>query len=669
MSIRVYLLTSVCIYALCVTLRFYYPFVLESYPQYLHNNTWLLNTHDGYFYAQGAKDILHFLESFLDSNTFASALNFVQNFTLDSNFKSTLNSPTHEPLSIITALIAFLTPLSLEQVLFYLPGFLGALIVFPMLYITRHFGIVPAILASLLSALSISYFNRTIFGYYDTDMLILPLALSVLALTLSKNVCAFGFLFALSVFSLLYYPNLRYVFLSFIAILLCFKSKRETAAILMLAIPFALFLPFSLFGAVVWITISVILNVFKIPPKLFWIILSAFVFFMLYVLLPSLLHTPFFSTLFMDSQNTQPLPFLNVLDSIAETSKISFNTFAVRVSGNLALFILSLVGYGYLVYKKRVFLLFLPLLLLGAFSLLQGLRFSFYSSPVSALGLSYLLYQSTLLKKIPLRPLFQTFFILLTLYPHLLHIKNYTPKPILDFTEAQILKAIPSKKGDSALAWWDYGYMINYFSNLNVFIDGGKHSGKQNFPVSLFFASSDNDLSYNIAKSLLNGSMESHFKTPSFLESLLHYKPQDHAQNLYIILPLSMLEIFPNVIAFSNFNKTPKFFALSQNVESKNANSKIVHFKNKLALDLKNGILNPNTHKISKFISLKTNKTLNFNPQSPLSALELQDGRILLCDNSYLESFYFQGLFFETLNPNLFQKMLKNDKITIYKLL
>lgn len=628
MSIKVYLLASLCIYAICVTLRFYYPFILGFFPQYFYDNAWLLNTHDAYFYAQGAKDILKILESFIDSNI------------LDLTFKSTLNSPTHEPLSLITAIITFLAPLSLGQILFYLPGFLSTLIIFPMLYITRNFGIIPATLASLLSTLSISYFNRTIFGYYDTDMLILPLTLSIIALILSNTPRVLGLLFALSVFSLWYYPNLRYIFLGFVVILSCFKAKKEEAITLMFSILFVLYVPISFIGAFFWIIIGAIFSFVRIPKNLFWIILCIFIFSISHTLLPNLLNSPFLNTFLqinIESKNLESPPFVNVLDSIVETSKISFTTFAERVSGNIIFFILSLIGYGYLIYQKRIFLLFLPLLILGFFSLLQGARFSFYATPVSAIGFSYLL--CCLTKKVPFKPLFQIVFLTITLYPNLLHIKNYTPKPILDSTEAQTLKEIPTQKGDFALAWWDYGYMINYFSNLNVFIDGGKHSGEDNFPISLFLKSNNNLLSYKIARSLLN-----------------------NTQSLYIILPLSMLEIFPTIIAFSDFS-TPKFFAISQNVESKTA-----FFKNKTTLDLENGTIN-NQYQISRLINLKTRQTLNFNPKSTLIALKLNDGRILLCDNSYLESFYFQGLFFETLDQNLFQKILKNDKIAVYKLL
>lgn len=345
MSLKAYFLASLCVYIFCVALRFYYPFVLESFPQYFYNNAWLLNTHDAYFYAQGAKDVLNFLDS-----------NFLH--------KSTLNSPTHELLSLITACIAFFTPLSLEQVFFYLPGFFGALIVFPMFYITRDFGMLPAILASLLSALSVSYFNRTIFGYYDTDMLILPLTLSVITLILSNSQRVFGLLFMLSVLALLYYPNLRYVFLGFIVILCCFKDKREVAILLMFSLVFALYVPLSLFP--LWILFGIALSIFKIPYfKATSFIITACIFWILilYPLIPSLLRSPFLSPFlpFVESTLQQPLPTLNILDSIAETSKLSIFSLAKRTSGNLALFLLSLFGYGYLVYKRRIFFaLFAP---------------------------------------------------------------------------------------------------------------------------------------------------------------------------------------------------------------------------------------------------------------------------------------------------------------------
>lgn len=265
----------------------------------------------------------------------------------------------------------------------------------------------------------------------------------------------------------------------------------------------------------------------------------------------------------------------------------------------------------------------------------------------------------------------------MAILPHLWHLKNYLVEPILETSEAEILSSFPHQSNDFALAWWDYGYVISYFSNLKTFIDGGTHSGKQNFPISLFLSSSNEILSYNIAKMLVNAeSLEDYFKQNGIKTGLenLQTKKRNFTKipkDLYIILPHRMIEILPNVMRFSQINldngKIPKldFFALS--VDSKN---EIIYFKNGISLNQNTGeVFSQDFHiKIQKSINLKNGLIQTFDATSVLIAVFLENGKTLLCAESYLESFYFKGLL-EQLDSNLFQKVAKNDKIIIYKLL
>ena len=134
----------------------------------------------------------------------------------------------------------------------------------------------------------------------------------------------------------------------------------------------------------------------------------------------------------------------------------------------------------------------------------------------------------------------------------------------------------------------------------------------------------------------------------------------------------SMLEIFPSIMRFSQIDltngKIPKldFFALS--ISEKN---EMVEFKNGIKLNKNTGeVLSQDFNTtIQKSIDLQNHTTQSFDDTSTLMAIFLPNGKTLLCAESYLETFYFKGLFFEQLDKNLFQKVLKNDKITIYKLL
>ncbi|TLD87541.1 general glycosylation pathway protein [Helicobacter sp. MIT 05-5294] len=702
------------VFAFSVIVRFYYPWILSSYPQYFYQNTPLLNTHDSYFYAQGAKYLLAMLQESWQSSKTAT---IAENLALMNPPKS-----ADEILSLLSAFLAFCLPLSLEQIFFYLPGFFGSLIVFPIMAITRNFGAIPCAFSGILSAISVSYYNRTLFGYYDTDMLVLVLGIGIGAMILriwdflcrpildSKYARNYAILFALCAFSLGFYANLRYILFGYILILSLFFFNalrffnKESQTIL--------FLSQILLG------LNLILILGILYPKLHWI-WAIFGFFLgfvvrylpkffyskplfcfyyvanfgglLWLLLPLLLKNnylnPFFLKFFQDSlessEDTQSFHYLSVLDSIAEVSKLGFMEFAYRVSGGIEWFALVVLGFIWLVFKDKRFLIFLPFGILGGFSLVLGLRFSFYAVPISAISLGFLLFKAFgILESLHHRILKFALivgFVCLSVLPHLQHIKSYVVAPILEKSEAEILESLPkhfSTPNDFALAWWDYGYMIGYFSNLKTFIDGGKHSGRQNYPISLALSSTDEILSYNIAKTLSNGeSLESLFATQGIRPTLeiLQSKPKHTpTQNaLFIILPLKMLEIFPNIMRFSSINldngEIPKngFFALSiQSVGEK------IRFHNGISLDLTSGeVVAQDFHtQIQKSIDLKNKTTRIFYEKSGLVAVLLPNGKTLLCAQSYLESFYFKGLL-EQLDSKLFQKVLKNDKIIIYKLL
>ncbi len=703
MRLRVFIGLSIVCYCLCVGIRFYYPFLLSAYPQYFYNEALLLNTHDGYFYAQGAKYLLSIAQEFHSSFTWELWKNPQKFFTIlnSPHLSQTAPKSADEILSILTAFLAFCLPLNLEQIFFFMPGIFGSLIVFPIMALMRNFGVIPCILSGILSGISVSYYNRTLFGYYDTDMLVIVLGLSVGVMILrawqTQRTRDYAILLVLSALTLGYYANLRYVLLGYILILWLFllkdlwdKSHKESQIQwillgLLLTLTLEIFFPKLTFA---WIFLGFFFGLgLKSPYQYFKSKTLLILFFLsnlgplLWKLLPNMFDSDYLSYFLTSNAKGTNFHYLNVLDSIAEVSSIGFDEFAYRVSGGIAWLILGALGYVWLILTHKRFLIFLPFLALGCFSLVQGLRFSFYATPIFAIGLGFLLYQiqealryfkETIFKKILIFS-----FVFLAILPHLWHIKNYIVAPILETSEAEIFRAIDTKNGDFALAWWDYGYWIAYFSGLKTFVDGGIHSGKQNFPISLVLSSKEERISYNVAKMLLNAeSLEDYLSQNGIETGLENLKvEQDFTttqENLYIILPLRMLEIFPNIMRFSsvdlNNGKVPKldFFALSIG-----SNNEMIHFKNGISFNKITGEVSAQDFQITiqKSIDLKYNITQDFDDTSALVAVFLPNGKTLLCAESYLERFYFKGLFFENLDSNLFQKVLKNDTITIYKVL
>ena len=381
-----------------------------------------------------------------------------------------------------------------------------------------------------------------------------------------------------------------------------------------------------------------------------------------------------------DSKETLGFGYASVMGTISEVSKIDFWNFVYRISGNLLWFILGSVGIILLFLKKREFWIFLPFLIMGFFGYFGGLRFTFYAVVVYALGIGYLLcfLLDIFKRKIKWAVIFGVVFVCGSVFPHLWHIKNYIIPPILENSEAKALQEIPAKYGDYALAWWDYGYFVRYFARLNTFVDGGIHSGKQNYPISFVLSAKNQKQSYNMAKLTFN-----HIEFEDFAKS--HQYSQSKAlealkgdidcvgkrsEDLYIILPLRMVRIFSTIMQFSQpKGETNQGLLMVSKTKSKD---KII-FQDNVFVDIKKGkvgILNQEISlNLAKMIDLKdSSKSLEFDKNSSLVVLMLGGGDYILCDKEYLETFYFRGMFLDNLDSNLFEKVLKNEKIAIYKL-
>jgi undecaprenyl-diphosphooligosaccharide--protein glycosyltransferase len=141
-----YILIAFC-FSIAVRLIWVYQF--ESTEQFKFNNEFMINTNDGYFYAEGARDI-------------------VKGITESSNDLSPITSAA----SILTAFIAKILPVSFETVIFYMPAFFSSLLVIPIVLIGRSIGkLEVGFIAALIASIAWSYYNRTMVGYYDTDLL------------------------------------------------------------------------------------------------------------------------------------------------------------------------------------------------------------------------------------------------------------------------------------------------------------------------------------------------------------------------------------------------------------------------------------------------------------------------------------------------------------------
>ena len=136
--------------------RLYWVFWASEYPIFFWNNELMISTNDGYAFAEGARDMLAGFHQENDLSYYGY------------------------PLSTLTCWIVKFLGVKLETAMIYMSVFFSSLVAVPVILIANEYKLKFAgFIAALLAVVANSYYNRTMAGYYDTDMLIIPLSVFV----------------------------------------------------------------------------------------------------------------------------------------------------------------------------------------------------------------------------------------------------------------------------------------------------------------------------------------------------------------------------------------------------------------------------------------------------------------------------------------------------------
>jgi len=715
-----YLRDKKSVYAITcmIVLAFLFSFVVRLIWVYQFNDfesfkfagQLMINTNDGYFWAEGARDLLN---------------GFHQKFDL---------SPIHEATSQLTYVFAKILPASFETLILYMPAILGSLVVIPIILIAYNLGMLEVgFLAALLASIAVSYYNRTMIGYYDTDMLniVFPTFLLwslILALRTHKE--KYLLITALEIIAYRWwYPQSYSLEFSYFGLILAyaviFDRKNLFNFKLLTIMLFAMMgLPSLVrFGMVVVVYLSFKKERFK---HYLWYVLAIAVI----LFFASGGFNPIWAQLkgyiFKDAIEVMPeelsLHFFSVMQTVREAGQISFSVFAERISGHTVTFILSLVGYIFMVKKYPAMLLGLPLLGLGFLALWGGLRFTIYAVPVCALGVAYLLficadYLTHAFVNQKIGSSIKSSFVILSslgiLYPNLLHVIDYRVPTVFNKAEVEQLvklKTIAARE-DYVISWWDYGYPIRYYSDVKTLIDGGKHGGDVNFPVS-YMLTHDEESAARLArleveytekafvqaeKNTTEPSQERTKIINNTAQMTLDYEFHDandflaslqtplklpaKTRDIYFYLPFRMLSIFPTVAQFSNIDlmngttiRQPLFFQSSQFQDSPQA----LNLSSGVVLDKGKGVLKlgANEVPVKYFIqtSYDTHQKLLKNQQiihkdGEVNIIYMQSYHtFLILDNAMFNSLYVQLFVLENYNERFFEPIILEAYAKIYRL-
>ena len=715
-----------------VTMRLIWLYQFSGYEPFMFNSQFMINTNDGYIWAEGARDLLS------GTSTNPAAENFYDKFHQYNDL-----SPVTSAASQLTAFFAYILPFSFESIILYIPIFLSSLVVIPIILIAKNLkNLEMGFIAALLASIAWSYYNRTMVGYYDTDMLniVLPVFLLwsiIWAINTNKN--KYLILTALDI--LVYrwwYPQSYALEFSFFGLILLYTliyDRKNLYNYKLMAI--MMFAMLNIDGYIRFPLVLISFYIFSIEKFQKYVYhifgISVFAFFVSGGLSPiwGRLQPYVFGNEVDAGEEGLKLHFYAVMQTVREAGKIPFETFANRISGHTITFLLSVFGYIWLSYKHRSMLLGLPLVGLGFLAWFGGLRFTIYAVPVLALGIGFLITEGVCLffrkgeakathpratKGCAASVAPKIIMIILTLAvlaPNIKHIIDYKVPTVFTQDEVKVLENLNkiSSREDYVISWWDYGYPIRYYSDVKTLVDGGKHNGSVNFPVSYILTNSQNkaakmarhDVEYTekifkfrdenkqliIDKNLtIFSNVEEMTKeygyddTNDFLLSLdTDIKLPKKTRDIYLYLPFRMLSIYPTVKVFSNLDlmsgqkyKRPLFY-MSKNYKQIN---NVLDLGRGVSLDLNSKMLNiGNTKtKIRRFVTTvyDKNKKLRKNIDlvdfsSNISVIYMKNyNTFLVLDEETYNSLYIQLMVLEEYDTKLFEPIELTPHAKVYKL-
>ena len=691
-------------YLFSIGVRMYWPIHFGDNISMYDAGQLMINTNDGYYFSSAARDILDGITR--EDHQRASAYGV---------------SPG---LVLLTAYATKLTPFSLETVTLYLPTIISSLIVIPVILTGRLLGhTFLGFLAALLASITWSYYNRTMTGYYDTDMFSVLLQFtifySLLSVVYKKNL----FSILLSVFFIMIYPyfysqgvSIVYVvFIFTVGYLLSeyfgivrttetetFKEKENIffSAIILLSIALMTTISIEYRIGLLLVTLMFLLNN-KLERK-----------YLLYIAIATFFGFLFFGNIFqliigkvtayaVRGVETEGLHFYQVVQTVREAGSIPMTTVANRVSGSSLGLFLSVIGYIVLVMRHKPFIIALPLIGVGLFSYVGGLRFTVYAVPIAAISVVYFFYiLGSFFKNERLKYLFIVFATILMLDSNITHIIGYKVPTVLNKSEVNDLQKLKqiSTSDDYTITWWDYGYPIWFYSDTNTLIDGGKHTN-DNFIVSKILQTTSSELAANLSRLTIETYVDSNYTivantlfkngqknqiNPSELLSELEsdvYKLPKKTRDVYIYLPYRMLNIFPTVMLFGNLDlmtgeaERKVAFYPTNAISSSNG---VISFQNGIVFDSKKGNISIGKNKkdVKYFIATQNIQNGKVQLQSQLYHADGEYAvvymksynRFVIMDIETFNSMYVQMFILEKYDHDLFELVVSSPYSKIYKL-
>ena len=676
-------------YLFSIGIRYIWVYQFGGTESFMWNDQLMINTNDGYYFATVVKNMLYGTNP--DNQLLSVALD---------TYPGTIYSIYYA---------AKVLPFSLDTIILYAPAVIASLIVIPIILTMRLYNMTQVgFFAALLASITWSFYNRTMVGYFDTDMyaLVFPVFILYFLMKFLKDNQLLDTFIAAIVTSLyvVFYPQgyaaITALFIAFLVYGILFIRVNKQpfyASLVLMSIVLVKIMLLVKLGVIIAMFILLNKGFLKEDKKVFYLAIVAVLIFIFtgdgYALMLSKIS--WYTKTGVESGS---LHFYDVAQTIREAGKIPFETFANRISGSIIAFVIAMVGYVLLVAKKKEFLLFIPLIGIGFFAYVGGLRFTVYAVPAMAIGAVYFFYfiSKQFVKEVKYQYLTVAVGTAVLLSSNINHVIGYKVPTVLNKQEVndlEKLKKISTPK-DYTLSWWDYGYPIWYYSNTNTLIDGGKHH-QDNFLISKILFSTSANLTANLSRVAIEEYCSQKLEySPVAREILKDIKPNSYfkelstdayiapkkTRDIYLYLPYRMLNIFPTIGLFSNLNlKTGKqkrkiIFYPTQPVGERNGQ---VVMANGIIFNMLKGEVNIGNKKIKirHFDIVALDKDALPHVDSKLAHLDGQMSivflksynKMIVMDNKTYNSAYVQMFMLGKYDKNLFELVVSSPYSKIYK--
>jgi len=674
-------------------------------PEFFWHGQLMINNPDGYAYGSGVQKLLYGMHQ----------------------YNPNLMNIDKSGIVLFTAFFVKFFHISLATAMLYLPALVSSLIVVPIILIGKLYkNLTWGFLAALISGIGWSYYNRTLAGYYDTDMFTVLLPMFIIYyLLLSINTKQLNYLLIALIIAIFYpwiYGSGKALLYSLMILYMLFvfifdKTEFKYKAIILVSISL---LPFNIFVQLIIVASLYILFRQKTLPEkyLFYSSIAAFLIFVFGSgFIAAILHPIFSYTVTIKSVDN--LKFLNVAKTIREASHVPWFIVFDRIIGSTLGLIIAVIGYILLVKKYKEFIITLPLWGIGFFAFFGGLRFTVYAVPIAAIsGVYFFIWLPEKWKKDneKFKILVPVLGVIFLIAPNISHIvgcceKNktlaliekiyplksypYLVPTVLSKSEVEVLNELKniSNPKDYVITWWDYGYPIWYYADVNTLIDGGKHE-QDDYLVSKILTTSNPYLAAHLSKLSVKIYVDTNktvapqlfikngkpINVNKFLKKIgsKEYKPPYLNRNIYLILPYRMFNIFPTVAIFSNRNlNTGKVYPSHFFYKGRIYNKGNLLFIGKIPIYLNKAEIIINNQKIPikeldligydkyNHLLIKRQKVRNIG----LNIIILQSyGEGLILDNYYYHSTFVQMFVFQNFNKKLFKPVILNPLMKIYKI-